>query len=70
MTITLVFGSYGGFHLRYTKNRAIGFCLGWVAFTIYWYDQEDALTKYVDVQKNRKQISKKEPAMRITFSAN
>lgn len=38
LSFTLVFGSYGGFHII-VKN-AFRICLGWVAFTIMPYDLE------------------------------
>lgn len=44
MTITLVFGKWVPPHWRCSKD-AVGFCLGWFAFTIYFFDLEIKLEK-------------------------
>jgi hypothetical protein len=38
ITFTLCIGKFGGFNIR-IKN-CFRLCLGWIAFTIYFYDRE------------------------------
>lgn len=42
LTFYLVFGSYGGFHIKLTKS-SFGICLGWVAFRVIKYDVENLI---------------------------
>ena len=54
LSITLVFGSYGGFHLLW-QHSAFRICLGWVAFTIYGYDLENKVAKMLNkINQNRR----------------
>lgn len=46
MTITLVFGSYGGFYVSFKNSWRI--CLGWVALTVYFFDIENVLEDLID----------------------
>jgi hypothetical protein len=39
LSFTLVFGKYGGFYAKFSKQDW-RICLGWVAFTIYFCDLE------------------------------
>ena len=46
LSFTLVFGPYGGFHIfwKVKSTYSIRICLGWVAFCIYFYDVENAVS--------------------------
>lgn len=46
VSFTLVIGSYGGFHFV-IKDWSIRLCIGWIAFTIYSYDLEEAIDKLI-----------------------
>lgn len=37
-------GSYGGFHKTIT-DHSLHLCVGWIAFTIFFYDVENSLAK-------------------------
>lgn len=52
-TLMVVFGSYGGFHIRYAEDT-LGICLGWMAITCYFYDYEDALKVLIDKKDESK----------------
>lgn len=39
LTITLCVGKWAPPHVR-KHSRSIGFCVGWLAFTVYFYDRE------------------------------
>lgn len=47
ISFMMVIGSYGSFHFTLTKHSA-HLCLGWVAFTIFFYDVENALAKMLE----------------------
>lgn len=43
LSFTLCLGSYGGFYAKFS-TAAWRFCLGWVAFTVYFCDLENFIT--------------------------
>jgi hypothetical protein len=45
MSILIVIGPYGGFHLWSKPDWSKRVCLGWLAITIYPCDIERAITK-------------------------
>ena len=47
-----VIGTYGGFHKTFTKH-SIHFCLGWIAFTIFFYDVENALAQSLQISDKK-----------------
>jgi hypothetical protein len=58
ITFTLCIGKFGGFNIR-IKN-CFRLCLGWISFTIYFYDREilvqtsiEKLMSEVDNLKNK-----------------
>lgn len=51
LSFLLVFGSWGGFHYTAT-NHSIHLCLGFVAFTVFFYDVEDAMAKTLKENNN------------------
>jgi hypothetical protein len=46
-----VLGSYGSFHFTKTKH-SIHLCIGWIAFTVFFFDVENALAR--ELPKNKK----------------
>jgi hypothetical protein len=50
ISLLFVLGSYGGFHKTITKH-SWHICLGWIAFTVFWYDVESALSKILIEEK-------------------
>lgn len=56
-SITLVFGSYGGFHVR-LSGTLWRICLGWVALTIYFrHDMEYVFQSLLEQKKRFKKIA-------------
>lgn len=54
LTVVLCIGKYAGFYFNYNllKNpRYIRLCIGWAAFTIYFYDREVAVGELVQFLK-------------------
>ena len=52
LSITLVFGKYGGFYVKFT-SITWRICLGWVALTIYPQDDiEEIITYLNNLRKN------------------
>lgn len=49
LTVTLCIGSWARPHFR-KHGRSIGFCIGWLAFTVYAYDREREMHRML-VQK-------------------
>lgn len=50
-----VIGSYGGFHKTIT-DHSLHLCVGWIAFTIFFYDVENALAKTL-LKDNKEQLN-------------
>lgn len=48
-SITIVFGKYGGFNIRYVED-AVGICLGWVAIMCYLFDIEDVAKRALKIK--------------------
>ena len=48
-----VIGSYGGFHKTITKH-SWHICFGWIAFTIFFYDVENALAQTFQISDKKR----------------
>lgn len=46
----MCFGGYGGFHFTFGSD-ALHLCLGCVAFTLFFYDVESAMSSILKNQK-------------------
>lgn len=52
-TISICFGKYGGFYRRFGEGY-IGLCLGYMAITLYFFDQEVAVSEKLGLRKSDK----------------
>ncbi len=46
LSITLVFGSYGGFYCSFS-SWVWRFCFGWIALSIYWRTDIENFIDYI-----------------------
>jgi len=53
-TITICFGKYSGFYIR-NAPETWGVCLGWMAITFYYFDQEEAVKALLNMENDGKQ---------------
>ena len=52
ISFLMVIGSYGSFHFTNTKH-SMHVCLGWLAFTIFYYDVENAMATLLESKENK-----------------
>jgi len=67
LTFLLCFGRYGGFHIINGKSL-FRICLGWIAFTIIYYDFEiyiNELEKILEHQREARNINENEDKKKI-----
>lgn len=51
-TFFITIGSFGGFYMKTYKTGTMRMCLGWIAFTICFYDAETEFTRIIEKSKN------------------
>jgi len=56
LTFMIDIGSYGGFEISYEKKFAMRFCLGWIAFSIYFVDMENYISNVIEKEKYAKKL--------------
>jgi hypothetical protein len=47
MTLAINIGKYGGFYAS-KSGQAVRLCLGWIAFTIYFFDLDELIVPLMD----------------------